>query len=92
VHRLLELTHVARAAERSEGEEATSELAALGLTPREQAVARLALAGRGNAAIARQLRISESTVKKHMTRVLAKAGVRSRTQLIALLSDGPSGD
>jgi DNA-binding CsgD family transcriptional regulator len=31
------------------------------------------------------LKISQSTVKAHVTRILAKTGVRSRTQLIALL-------
>jgi DNA-binding NarL/FixJ family response regulator len=64
------------------------DLADRGLTPRELAVARLALGGRSNADIAAELQISESTVKNHMSRVLAKCGVRSRTQLIALVRDG----
>jgi DNA-binding NarL/FixJ family response regulator len=64
-----------------------SELAApvfLRLTRRERAVARAAIGGAGNAEIARALGISEATVKTHMSRVLAKCGVRSRAQLIAL--------
>ena len=61
-----------------------ADLADRGLTPRELAVARLALAGRGNAAIAAELGVSGATVRNHMTRVLAKCGVRTRTQLIAL--------
>lgn len=55
----------------------------VGLTPRELAVARLAIAGATNARIAEQLGIGEPTVRNHMTRVLAKCGVRSRTRLIA---------
>lgn len=56
----------------------------LRLTRRERAVARAAIGGAGNAEIARALGISEATVKTHMSRVLAKCGVRSRAQLIAL--------
>jgi DNA-binding NarL/FixJ family response regulator len=67
------------------------ELADWGLTEREAAVARLALAGEGNAAIAERLEITESTVKNHMTQVLTKCGVRSRTQLIALFALEPRG-
>jgi DNA-binding CsgD family transcriptional regulator len=63
------------------------DLADRGLTERELAVARLALEGRSNADIAVALGISQSTVKHHIGRVLAKCGVRSRTQLIALVSD-----
>jgi DNA-binding CsgD family transcriptional regulator len=91
LHPLLQLTHVTRLADDRGQVSTVDDLAERGLTPREIAVARLALAGEGNAAIARALRISESTVKKHMTHILAKCGVRSRTQLIALLSDEPNG-
>jgi DNA-binding NarL/FixJ family response regulator len=87
VHPLLELIHGARLPEGPGRRTAPSDLAELGLTPRELAVARLALEGESNAAIARRLGIRESTVKRHMTAILAKSGVRSRTQLIALLSD-----
>lgn len=66
-------------------------LAAHGLTARELAVAELALTGARNAAIAARLGISERTVKNHMGRVLAKCGVRSRTQLIALHGFGGEG-
>ena len=62
------------------------DLAARGLTPREFAVAQLALDAAPNAEIAASLGISEGTVKHHMSRVLSKCGVRSRTQLIALLA------
>jgi DNA-binding CsgD family transcriptional regulator len=63
---------------------AGGDLADRGLTPREEAVARLAVEGLGNGAIANRLGVAESTVRNHMTRVLAKCGVRTRTQLIAL--------
>ncbi len=62
-----------------------ADLADRGLTSRELTVARLAVKGHGNADIAAVLKISQSTVKAHVTRILAKTGVRSRTQLIALL-------
>jgi NarL family two-component system response regulator LiaR len=50
------------------------------LTPREREV--LALIGRGlpNKLIARELQISEKTVKTHVGHVLAKLGVTDRTQ------------
>lgn len=64
------------------------ELAERDLSPREQAVARLAVQGLGNGAIAARLGVAERTVRNHMTRVLAKSGVRTRTQLIALFGSG----
>jgi len=53
---------------------------AAALTPREREV--LALLGRGlaNKRIARELRVSEKTVKAHVSSVLAKLGVADRTQ------------
>jgi DNA-binding NarL/FixJ family response regulator len=50
------------------------------LTPREREV--LALIGRGlpNKLIARELELSEKTVKNHVSQVLAKLGVSDRTQ------------
>lgn len=87
VHPLIELINSARLPDSSGRRSTPSDLAELGLTPRELAVARRALEGESNAVIARGLGITESTVKRHMTAILAKAGVRSRTQLIALLSD-----
>ena len=83
LHPLLELTHRTGIVE-ARGH-ASGELAEMGLTARELAVARLVLGGASNPEIAKRLSISESTVKKHVSRVLTKCGVRSRTQLIALL-------
>jgi len=50
------------------------------LTPREHEV--LALIGRGmpNKLIARELSLSEKTVKAHVSSILAKLGVTDRTQ------------
>lgn len=64
------------------------DLAERSLTPREYAVALLAVDGNGNTEIGAELSISEATVKHHMGRVLSKCGVRSRTQLIALVGSG----
>jgi DNA-binding NarL/FixJ family response regulator len=68
-------------------------LAASKLTPRQIAVAELVASGATNAEIARALYISPATVKTHLTRVYAKLGVRSRTQLAARLRrDDPQQD
>ncbi|MBL8777817.1 MAG: AAA family ATPase [Acidimicrobiales bacterium] len=50
------------------------------LSPRELEVLRLVAAGAGNRDIADQLFIAERTVKSHMTAILRKLGVTSRTQ------------
>jgi DNA-binding CsgD family transcriptional regulator len=52
-----------------------------GLTPREADVAALVGRGATNGEIARTLHVTEATVKTHLTRIFAKVGVRSRTQL-----------
>jgi len=54
------------------------------LTPREVDVLRLVVAGRLNKQIARELKISEKTVKVHRGRVMAKLGVRRVAQLVQL--------
>jgi DNA-binding NarL/FixJ family response regulator len=50
------------------------------LTPREQEVLRLIAAGASNREIAKELYISEGTVKNHVTRILSQLGLRDRTQ------------
>ena len=50
------------------------------LTERETDVLRLVAQGLANKEIARELRIGEKTVKTHVSSVLAKLGVQSRTQ------------
>jgi DNA-binding NarL/FixJ family response regulator len=50
------------------------------LTERETEVLRLMAQGRSNKEIARSLNISEKTVKVHVSNILSKLGVHSRTQ------------
>ena len=52
--------------------------ASAGLTPRELEVLRLVAAGRTNKAIASELVLSERTVERHVSNILAKLGVSSR--------------
>ncbi|MGE5701746.1 MAG: LuxR C-terminal-related transcriptional regulator [Clostridia bacterium] len=52
------------------------------LTNREQQVANLVIDGCSNADIAAQLFISETTVKKHLSIIFGKVGVKNRGQLI----------
>jgi two-component system nitrate/nitrite response regulator NarL len=52
------------------------------LTPREVEVLRLMAEGLPNKAIARQLGISEHTVKFHVNAILGKLGVESRTEAV----------
>jgi two-component system NarL family response regulator len=56
------------------------------LTGREKDILKLVAQGRSNQEIAAELKIVESTVKNHVTNILAKLGVTSRTQatLVAL--------
>lgn len=58
------------------------------LSPRERAAFRLLGLGYDNRAIARELQVSERTVKRHVSSILAKLGLESRLQagLVALLA------
>ena len=51
------------------------------LSAREREIVLLVADGRKNGEIARQLQISENTVKKHVSRAMARVGVRNRTEL-----------
>ncbi len=59
------------------------------LTPQEQAVARLVATGRTNREVAAELLLSVKTVEVHLTRIYAKLGVSSRSQLAALTTSTP---
>jgi DNA-binding NarL/FixJ family response regulator len=52
------------------------------LTERETDVLRLLAKGQANKEIARELAIGEKTVKTHVSSILAKLGVQSRTQAV----------
>ncbi|MBN3836722.1 helix-turn-helix transcriptional regulator [Burkholderia sp. Ac-20344] len=57
------------------------------LTSREMEVASLLCAGLSNKEIAEDLSVEVVTVKSHVIRILGKLGVKSRTQVTALLAD-----
>lgn len=64
-------------------------LLARSLTPRETATFELLGHGYDNRSIARTLSISERTVKRHVTAILAKLGLESRLQagLVAMITN-----
>lgn len=57
-----------------------------GLTERERAVALVVAEGLSNKEVARQLSITERTVKAHLGAIFRKLGIRDRMQLILKLS------
>jgi Response regulator containing a CheY-like receiver domain and an HTH DNA-binding domain len=72
---------------------------ALGLTHRQADVLRLLIQGKPNKLICRDLRLSEGTVKVHVSAILRALNVRSRAQAIAeltrrgvVIEDGPRGE
>lgn len=52
------------------------------LTPREEQVVALVAEGLSNRAVARELNISEHTVKKYLFRIFDKVGISSRVELV----------
>lgn len=52
------------------------------LTPREEEIVQCVARGQRNAEVAKNLSISEETVKTHLTRIFRKVGVRDRIELV----------
>ncbi|MGW2562551.1 ATP-binding protein [Streptomyces sp. NPDC001514] len=59
------------------------------LTPTEQRVAELVAEGLSNPDIADRLHSSRRTVQTHVSRILGKLGMRSRTEIVHALATGP---
>ena len=55
-----------------------------GLTPREGEILALLARGLSNAEMGRELFLSDTTIKSHVTRMLSKLGVNSRVQAVVL--------
>lgn len=62
------------------------------LSPREEDVVRCVVSGKRNAEIARELEITEETVKTHLNRIFRKLGVRDRVELVLYATRGGGGD
>ena len=61
------------------------------LTPREREIALLVRTGLSNKQIARQLTVSEGTIKVHLHNVFDKLAIRNRTMLALLALHGGGG-
>lgn len=59
------------------------------LTSRELGITELVVTGATNREVASALHLSPKTIENHLSRIYAKLGVRSRTELASLLSDTP---
>lgn len=57
------------------------------LTPRELEIGRLVSNGLSNKEVARQLNLSEGTIKIHLHNVYRKLGVKNRTALARMLAE-----
>ncbi|MCS6986246.1 MAG: response regulator transcription factor [Sphingomonadaceae bacterium] len=71
-------------ANRPDPEEADIRSRIASLTPQQRVVLGLVVEGKPNKLIARELDVTLTTVKSHMSAILAKLGVYSRTQAVVL--------
>ncbi|HCW23785.1 MAG TPA: hypothetical protein DGX96_09165 [Lachnospiraceae bacterium] len=62
------------------------------LTPRESQILQLLLTGKEDELVARELSISEGTLRKHVQHIYRKLGIRARRQLLPLLTGDESPD
>lgn len=80
VHRGESLLHPSAAAELVQQVRRPGAARGASLTPREREVLAALARGRSNREVARELVVSEKTVKSHVSSILAKLGVADRTQ------------
>ena len=59
------------------------------LTARQKAVLKLLSRGDTNKVIARQLGMSDGTVKVHVRQIMRKFGVKNRTRVAVVCANGP---
>lgn len=71
---------------RFESEKST---AYVGLSAREEGIARCIVLGNSNSEIAGKLKLSENTIKHHITAILRKIGCANRAELAARISANP---
>jgi DNA-binding NarL/FixJ family response regulator len=76
-------TAVPQSFERTAQRRSPSTVDAPALSPREREVLRLVAAGASNAAAAADLFLSTRTVERHVSNILTKLGVASRTAAVA---------
>jgi len=76
---------------RSTSKPALVAAATLGLSPKEEAVARSVSDGLTDKEIARDLGIAFTTVRTHLARIYRKLGLSRRSQLVRLLYDAADG-
>lgn len=84
VHAVRDVHMGARAISRRIAHQLAESMTGTQLTARETELLRLVVDGLGNKLIARQLGITEGTVKSHMKSIFDKLDVQSRTQAIAV--------
>ena len=90
LHRAIRAAHAGRSTLSPEAAQALVETAnqspapGLDLTEREREVLALMIEGLNNTQIAGRLTVSPSTIKSHVSNILAKLGVASRTEAVTL--------